>query len=110
MRRTLRAVRRIVIGLPLAIISPVLLIVAAFALAVCDFLLRLFARKQLPDDVQPETRAASIVIPNWNGRDLLQKYLPSVLAATDQLKGSEVIVVDNGSTDGSTELLLESFP
>ena len=25
--------------------------------------------------------AASVVIPNWNGKDLLEKYLPSVVEA-----------------------------
>jgi glycosyltransferase involved in cell wall biosynthesis len=42
----------------------------------------------------------SIVIPNWNGQKLLEKNLPAVLA-TD---ADEIIIVDNGSTDGSIEL------
>ena len=51
------------------------------------------------------------MIPNWNGRDLLEKYLPSVIAATVGLiRGSEIIVVDNGSEDGSAEFLRERFP
>ena len=110
MRRALRALARILIGLPLALISPVLLIVAAVALACCDLIARLRPRKPLPADTQPDTLAASIVIPNWNGRDLLEKYLPSVIAAAAQRNGSEVIVVDNGSSDGSAELLLERYP
>jgi O-antigen biosynthesis protein len=110
MRRALGVLGRILIGLPLALISPILLIVAALALACCDFIVRLRPRKPLPSDTKPDTRAASIVIPNWNGRDLLEKYLPSVIAAAAQRDGSEVIVVDNGSTDGSAELLLERYP
>lgn len=51
--------------------------------------------------------SVSIVIPNWNGKELLQKYLPSVLEAA---KGNEVIVVDDGSTDGSVETLQSDFP
>lgn len=43
----------------------------------------------------------SIIIPNWNGQKLLEKNLPLVLV-TD---ASEVIIVDNGSTDKSIELL-----
>lgn len=45
----------------------------------------------------------SIIIPNWNGKKLLAKNLPAVLTAAG--KKAEVIVVDNGSTDGSVEFL-----
>jgi GT2 family glycosyltransferase/glycosyltransferase involved in cell wall biosynthesis len=109
MRRTLGAMWRILIGLPLALLSPILLIIAAGALGLCDLMALLRRRSPLPADTQPDTRAASIVIPNWNGRDLLEKYLPSVIAAAAQREGSEVIVVDNGSTDGSAELVLQKF-
>jgi len=43
----------------------------------------------------------SIVIPNWNGEELLKKNLPAVL----RTGADEVIVVDDGSTDGSGEFL-----
>lgn len=47
----------------------------------------------------------SVIIPNWNGEDLLPGCL-------DPLAGSgfEVIVVDNGSKDGSLELLRTRYP
>ncbi len=48
----------------------------------------------------------SIIIPNRNGAELLEKNLPSVLAAA---KGEEVIVVDDASTDNSIELLQDKF-
>jgi len=47
-----------------------------------------------------------IIIPNRNGAELLEKNLPSVLAAA---KGEEVIVVDDASTDNSIELLQDKF-
>lgn len=51
---------------------------------------------------------ASLVILNYDGRELLEAHLPSVLA---QDHGSyEVVVVDNGSTDGSVALLRERWP
>nr|MDQ3936369.1 glycosyltransferase family 2 protein [Actinomycetota bacterium] len=49
--------------------------------------------------------APAVVIPNWNGRDWLPACLDSIAAQT--LAPSEVVVVDNGSTDGSLELLRE---
>src|SRR5687767_4561661 len=53
-------------------------------------------------------RGASVVIPNWNGMDLLEKFLPSVLAAAGPL--DEIIVVDNASTDGSAAFVRRRFP
>lgn len=41
---------------------------------------------------------------NWNGEAMLRQYLPSVLAHT-QLPEVEIVVADNGSTDGSLEYL-----
>ncbi len=48
------------------------------------------------------------MIPNWNGR----RWLPGCLDALgrQELAPSEVIIVDNGSTDGSLEFLRASFP
>jgi len=45
----------------------------------------------------------SIVIPNWNGKKLLKKNLPAVL----KTGADEVIVVDDGSTDGSKRYISE---
>ncbi len=52
---------------------------------------------------------ASIVIVNWNTRDRLEGCLSSVLGATLACR-FEVIVVDNGSVDGSPEMLETKFP
>jgi GT2 family glycosyltransferase len=49
----------------------------------------------------------SIVIPSWNGRDLLERHLPAVLEAC---AGGEVVVCDDGSTDGTTAFLARRFP
>jgi len=52
-----------------------------------------------------------IVIVNWNVRDLLAACLDSIYLdlAQSQLR-AEVCVVDNGSTDGSVEMLRAQFP
>ncbi len=104
------ALRRLLTGLPLAILSPLLLLLAAISLAGTDLAVRLLPRRKRDADTRPDAAAASIVIPNWNGRDLLEKYLPSVVAAAERVSGSEVIVVDNGSTDGSAAFVAERFP
>lgn len=52
----------------------------------------------------------SIVIPSWNGRHLLEKFLPSVIeaarhyASTDR-RAVEIIVVDDASTDDTVDWL-----
>ena len=53
---------------------------------------------------------ATVVIPNWNGKDLLAKYIPSIRAALAPNPANEILVVDNGSSDGSADFLRENFP
>lgn len=50
----------------------------------------------------------SIVVPNWNG----MRFVGMCLDSLSQLDfdGHEVIVVDNGSTDGSREMIEEQYP
>jgi GT2 family glycosyltransferase len=51
----------------------------------------------------------SIVIVNWNTREILLKCLTSVFRTITK-RAFEVWVVDNGSTDGSPEAVKENFP
>jgi len=55
---------------------------------------------------------ASIIIPNFNGEKLLQKNLPEVIRALENSENriKEVIVVDDGSSDGSVKLIRRNFP
>ena len=50
-----------------------------------------------------------MIILNWNGRRLLEEFLPKVIANTPPGVG-RIIVADNGSTDTSVELLRDRFP
>lgn len=50
----------------------------------------------------------SVVIPNWNGKEFLEVCLKSLKKQT--FKDFEVIIVDNGSTDGSKEFIKKYYP
>lgn len=50
----------------------------------------------------------AIVILNWNGADMMRRFLPSVVACSEG--EGRVIVADNGSTDGSLPMLEAEFP
>lgn len=51
----------------------------------------------------------AVIILNWNGENLLEEFLPSVIETTDDAI-ADVFVVDNGSSDSSVELIREKFP
>jgi GT2 family glycosyltransferase/glycosyltransferase involved in cell wall biosynthesis len=96
--------------LPLVLLSPLLILVPVLAIAAADLSWRLCGRKRQGPSNAPRTHAASVVIPNWNGRALLEKYLPSVVEALSGHPDNEVIVVDNASEDGSARYIKSAFP
>jgi GT2 family glycosyltransferase len=51
----------------------------------------------------------SVIVTNWNGREMLQACIHSIHEKTSGVK-SEIIVVDDASTDGSSELVRTKFP
>ena len=50
----------------------------------------------------------AVAILNWNGEGHLKRFLPSVVAHTSA--PDRVVVIDNGSTDGSCEWMASTFP
>jgi GT2 family glycosyltransferase/glycosyltransferase involved in cell wall biosynthesis len=96
-------------SLVLLVLSPLLLSLIALALAFTDLFFLLFGKRKTPSDTKPDNSAASVVIPNWNGRDLLAKYIPPLLEALAGNPANEIVVVDNGSEDGSADFLYENF-
>jgi len=52
--------------------------------------------------------AISVIIVNWNGKDYLPTCLRSLQSQT--LQDFEVILIDNGSSDGSVEWVQTHFP
>lgn len=51
---------------------------------------------------------ASVILVNYNGRSHLERCLPSVLSTLTP--EDELLVVDNGSTDGSADWVEKTFP
>ena len=54
-------------------------------------------------------KKVAVVILNWNGLNLLKEFLPSVCAYTPA-DMADVVVADNGSTDGSVDWLKTHHP
>jgi len=54
------------------------------------------------------TVSVSVIVANWNGRHHLARCLPSL--RTQTYRDFEVVVVDNGSTDGSVGWLTQEYP
>jgi len=52
--------------------------------------------------------SVAIVILNWNGKNFLAQYLPSVMASLYSSK--KIIVADNASTDDSISFLQNNYP
>ncbi len=50
----------------------------------------------------------SVVILNWNGKNFLEKFLPSVIAST--YNNLQIIIADNASTDGSVSFVKDKYP
>lgn len=49
---------------------------------------------------------AAVVILNYNGKEMLRKFLPSVISHSQ----FEIIIADNASNDGSVEFVKSEFP
>src|ERR1700685_2450795 len=94
----------------LLIFSPLMLLAAILALSLTDLAWLVFGRKREPATEACRRDAASVVIPNWNGRGLLEQYFPSVEIALAAHPDNEIILVDNGSSDGSADFVGRTFP
>lgn len=53
-------------------------------------------------------KKAVVIIPNWNGEKILRECLDSLLLQS--YENTEIVVVDNGSTDQSREILKKEYP
>jgi GT2 family glycosyltransferase/glycosyltransferase involved in cell wall biosynthesis len=101
---------RFLAALPFVLLSPVLAAFSALLLLSSDLAWHFFGHKRPPKNSLPDNSAATVVIPNWNGRDLLARYLPSIVEALSANPRNEILVVDNASTDDSVQFLHSNFP
>jgi len=86
------------------------LLLALLALADLWARLRPASRPIAPGE-PPRPEGVSVVIPTYDGRDLLDRCLSALLPALEgQPLPWEVIVVDNGSADGTLEWLARAYP
>ena len=91
-------------------VAPWLLAATAAALLLADAFAALARRRAPTSPASPSTGAVSVIIPTWMGRDLLERNLPPLLRALSGNPRHEVLVVENGSNDGTTDLLADRFP
>jgi GT2 family glycosyltransferase/glycosyltransferase involved in cell wall biosynthesis len=104
------SIARFLRSLPLLIFAPFAIAICGATLAITDLAWLVLGRRRAAQDTRPDARGASLVIPNWNGQDLLERFLPSWTAAISGHPGSEIIVVDNGSTDGGADWVRANYP
>jgi O-antigen biosynthesis protein len=105
-------VRCIALAVLTLLLTPFLALLAA-ALLLLNLFDRMarFGRPPAPTGTLPPERLASIIILNWNGKDLLAQGIPSVIEAVARDgHPHEILVVDNGSTDGSVDYVKSTFP
>ncbi len=104
--------RRLLLGSITLLLTPFLALLAA-VLLLLNLIDRLAKRGRQPATFRdlPPDPLASIIVLNWNGKDLLAQGIPSVIeAVVRDARPHEILVVDNGSTDGSVEYLRQTYP
>lgn len=93
------------------LLAPVALLVAWLVLLACDLVFWLGGRPRLPAaSRRPSTSAISVVIPNWNGEEILSECFPALAAELDASRGDEIILVDSASTDRSVDVARSHWP
>ena len=81
------------------------------ALCLCVSIPLCFRKHRGTEPQRPVAFATTIIIVNWDGKHLLTECLPSVIEAVEyDGRAHEILLVDNGSTDGSVQFVRENFP
>ncbi|NOU37418.1 MAG: glycosyltransferase [Ferruginibacter sp.] len=61
-----------------------------------------------PNNISINLPTVAVVILNWNGKQFLEKFIPSVIQST--YKNLQIIVADNASSDDSISFLKQTYP
>lgn len=69
-----------------------------------------FNEKTLSMKPSSDLPTVSIITPNWNGGDEPLEFISSIKQLNYPQKKLEIIVVDNGSQDGSPEAISQKYP
>lgn len=61
--------------------------------------------------MNPAETPCSIIIPTWNGREILEECLPSVVREMERRENiDELLIVDNASSDGTGDFIAATYP
>ncbi len=103
MTSKLRVIPYVLLLLPLDVI-------VAMGILLAQLCALVRTRRAPPRIVCEENPLATIVIVNFDGKHLLAECLPAVIEAVKCTGGKhEILVVDNGSADGSAQFVQENF-
>ena len=58
--------------------------------------------------METQSKKIAVLILNWNGQELLERFLPSIVE--NNSSNADVIVIDNASTDNSVAFIKEAYP
>ena len=93
------------------LLAPLVLLLAFLALVASDLAFLLFGRRRpATSPRRSAARAVSVVIPNWNGEEILKECFPSLVSELDATRGDEIIFVDNASSDHSVDVARAHWP
>ncbi|MGB3862077.1 MAG: glycosyltransferase [Candidatus Aminicenantaceae bacterium] len=62
------------------------------------------------DSQKPEDKDVLAVIVNWNGKDDVVECLGSLMKVNYPREKFRIVVVDNGSSDGSQSVISKTYP
>jgi O-antigen biosynthesis protein len=111
MKSKLRVLPYVVLLLPLDVLVAFGILVASVCGSVTLWFTKHKGTKAQMDVGAGFSPRCTILIVNWDGKHLLAECLPSVVEAVQFAGGChEIVVVDNGSTDGSVEFIRNTFP